>query len=74
MISYLPFILLFWSCAIASKTYNYLPIYLGKYLHKFLASLPGIVLNCVFPFIFVICVYVYIYIFRVFLQNLNSGL
>jgi hypothetical protein len=34
MISYLPTILSFWSCALASKTYNYLPIYLGRYLHN----------------------------------------
>ena len=49
MISYLPSILSFWSCALASKTCIYSPIYLGGYLYnKFLASLPGIVLNCVF--------------------------
>jgi type IV secretory pathway TrbL component len=44
-----------------SKTYKYLPIYLGRYLYnKFLASLLGIVLNCVFkvfPFILIISVY-----------------
>jgi len=61
MISYLPTIQSFWSCALASKTYKYLSIYLGRYLHnKFFASLLGIVLNCVFkvfPFILVISVY-----------------
>jgi len=34
MVSYLYAILLFWSCAFASKTYKYLPIYLGWYLHN----------------------------------------
>jgi hypothetical protein len=34
MILYLPAILLFWSCALASKTYKYFPIYLGRYLHN----------------------------------------
>jgi hypothetical protein len=34
MISYLLNILSFWSCALASKTYKYLPIYLGRYLHN----------------------------------------
>jgi hypothetical protein len=34
MISYLPTILSFLSCALASKTYKYLPIYLGRYLHN----------------------------------------
>jgi len=32
MISYLPTILSFWSCALASKTYKYLSIYSGRYL------------------------------------------
>jgi hypothetical protein len=44
-----------------SKTYKYLSIYLGRYLYnKFLAPLPGIVLNFVFkvfPFILVISVF-----------------
>jgi len=64
MISYLPAILLFWYCALASKTYKCLPIYLSRYLHnKFFAPLPGIVLHCVFkvfPFTLVICVYVHL--------------
>jgi hypothetical protein len=34
MISYLPTILSFWSCALASKTYKYLSIYSGRYLHN----------------------------------------
>jgi hypothetical protein len=34
MILYLPAILMFWSCALASKTYKYFPIYLGRYLHN----------------------------------------
>jgi len=36
MISYLPSILSFWYCALASKTYKYLSIYLGRYLDKYL--------------------------------------
>jgi hypothetical protein len=34
IILYLPAILLFWSCVYACKTYKYLPIYLGRYLHN----------------------------------------
>jgi len=34
MISYLLTILSFWSCALASKTYKYLSIYLGRYLYN----------------------------------------
>ena len=34
IISYLHTVLLFWSCALASKTYIYLPINLGRYLHN----------------------------------------
>jgi hypothetical protein len=34
MISYLSTILSFWSCALASKTYKYLSIYLGRYLYN----------------------------------------
>jgi hypothetical protein len=34
MISYFPSILSFWSCALASKTYKYLSIYLCRYLHN----------------------------------------